>query len=64
MAAPTRGFIGFFLTVKSNFRALWNYHTLVISPLYFNMSCRSLTCNPGKVFYDSGNNEYSSVTGR
>lgn len=64
MAAPTRGFIGIFLMVKSNFGTLQNNHTLVISPLYFNMGCRGLTRNPGKAFYDSGNNEYSFVTGR
>lgn len=62
MAAPTRGFIGIFLLVESNFGALQNHHTVVISPLFFDMSCRGLTCNPGKLFYDSGNNEYSSVT--
>lgn len=50
MATPTRGFIGIFLMFKSNFGALQGPHTLVISSLSFNMSCRGLTCNPGKIF--------------
>lgn len=64
VAAPTRGFIGTFLMVKSNFGALQNHNTVVISLLSFNMSCRDLICNPEKLFYDSGNNECSPITGR
>ena len=56
--------LGYFFIDKSSFGALQKNHThVIISPLSFNMSCRGLTCNPGKVFYDNRNNDQcSSVT--